>query len=158
MPNFGERSKGKLITCHPLIREVSYLAIRYWDITIIHGFRGKELQDELVAQGLSKTPWPTSQHNHLSDQEDVDAGYANDVDIPLSLAFDFAPWYPVLPHVRWKHEDEFYHMAGLIIGMSEDYLNERGFWLRYGGDWDDDQDLHDQTFLDLGHLELRRSQ
>jgi len=156
MPNFGERSSGKLITCHPLIREVSYLAIRYYDFTVIHGWRGEELQNELVAQGASKTPWPTSKHNHQSDQRDVDEGYATGVGLPLSLALDFAPWYINVPHVRWRNSDEFYHMSGLIVGMSEDYLNDRGFCFRYGGDWDGDQDLHDQTFLDLGHLELRR--
>jgi len=156
MPVFGERSRKKRGTCHPLLQHTADLAIRYWDITLIHGFRGKELQNELVAQGFSKTPWPTSFHNHLSTSKDVADGFAMAVGEPLSLAFDFAPWFPTLPHVRWKNGDEFYHMAGLIIGVSKRYLEDFGFRLRSGTDWDSDQDLHDQTFMDLGHLELRR--
>jgi len=156
MPVFGARSKRERATCHPLLQKASGLAIRHWDFTIIHGWRGEEIQNELVARGLSKTPWPQSQHNHLATIADVSEGFAKEVGEPLSMAFDFAPWHKTSPHVRWRRTEEFYHMAGLIIGISEDLLYERGFRFRYGGDWDDDQDLCDQTFMDLGHLELRR--
>ena len=156
MPVFGEKSKAKRATCHPLIQKVTGLAIRRWDFTFIHGSRGQEIQNELFRSGLSKTPWPQSQHNHLSTITDVSEGYAAEVGEELSMAFDFAPWHKNSPHVRWDRDEEFYHMAGLIIGISDDYLYEMGFRFRYGGDWNSDQDLRDQTFMDLGHLELRR--
>ena len=93
MPVFGEKSKAKRATCHPLIQKVTGLAIRRWDFTFIHGFRGEEIQNELFRSGLSKTPWPQSQHNHLSTITDVSEGYAAEVGEELSMAFDFAPWH-----------------------------------------------------------------
>ena len=157
MPTFGTKSKAALVTCHPLIVRAANLAIRHWDLTVIYGFRGEDLQDDLVRRGLSKTPWPQSQHNHLSDERDVEEGWAEEVGQPLSLAFDWAPWHTATPHVRWNRSEEFYHLAGLIMGISQELLFEAGFRWRYGGDWDSDQDLRDQTFMDLGHLELRRN-
>ena len=156
MPVFGARSRARRETCHPLIQKATGLAIRHWDFTIISGWRGEKIQNDLVASGLSKTPWPQSQHNHLATLTDVSDGFVDEVGEPLSMAFDFAPWHRTLPHIRWRRDSEFYHMAGLIIGISEDPLFERGFRFRSGGDWDGDQDLYDQTFMDLGHLELRR--
>jgi peptidoglycan L-alanyl-D-glutamate endopeptidase CwlK len=157
MPSFGSRSEAALATCHPLIIKTAKLAIRHWDFGVHFGWRDEETQNDLVRRGLSKTPWPQSRHNHLSDEQDVEEGYAEEVGQPLSLAFDWAPWFPSIPHIRWNRPEEFYHMAGLIIGVSQELLNEGGFRWRYGGDWDNDQDLRDQTFMDLGHLELRRT-
>jgi hypothetical protein len=156
MPNFGSRSKANLATAHPMIRYTTGMAIKYYDFTVISCFRDEELQNSLVAQGVSKTPWPTSMHNHLSTEADIVRGHATEVGVPLSLAFDFAPWFPNPPHLRWNNGHEFYHMAGLIMGETREFLADWGYRWRYGGDWDGDQSLTDQTFFDLGHLELRR--
>lgn len=42
------------------------------DITVLCGYRGKEEQNQAVANGASKTPWPKSHHNRVpSDAVDV---------------------------------------------------------------------------------------
>ena len=156
MPTFGSESKAAQTTCHPLIVKTTNLAIRHWDFKILSGWRGEEEQNALVGRGLSKTPWPQSQHNHLATAEEVTEGWALEVGQQLSLAFDWAPWFQARPHIRWNHPDEFRHLAGLIQGISWELLFEAGYKWRWGGDWDGDMDLRDQTFFDLGHLELRR--
>ena len=41
-------------------------------------------------------------------------------------------------------------MAGYIQATAD----KLGIKIRWGGDWDSDGDLDDQTFMDLGHFEL----
>ena len=65
----------------------------------------------------------------------------------LSEAVDIAP-YPI----NWKDTEKFYYVAGIVMGVA----GMLGIELRWGGDWDRDDDLHDQTFMDLGHFELVR--
>ena len=87
----GKQSEDRLATCHldlqRLVREVSkgvdegdlaYAGVR--DITVLCGYRGETEQNQAVADGASKTPWPRSKHNRFP-----------------SDAVDIAP-YPV----RWK--------------------------------------------------------
>ena len=62
-----------------------------------------------------------------------------------SLAVDVAPW-----PIDWNDSHRFYHFAGFVLGIAA-ALNIR---LRWGGDWDSDFDLRDQTFFDLPHFEL----
>ena len=143
MPRFGTRSTERLLSMHSLLQSVSVEAIKYWDFTIIHGWRGEDLQNELYAQGLSTKPWPESKHNRMSEE-----------DKPESWAVDVAPWFSDGLHVRWHRPNDFRLLTGQIMGLAEPILRPRGFTLRWGGDWDGDQDTYDQTFMDLGHLEL----
>jgi hypothetical protein len=69
----------------------------------------------------------------------------------LSRAVDIAPWFSVKPHIRWDHEREFVYLAGHMM-MAAAAL---GVDLRWGGDWDSDQDLYDSNKpFDLGHFEV----
>lgn len=143
MPRFGTRSTRNLTTLHPLLQMVLTEAIKHWDFTLIHGHRGEELQNELFAQGLTKLRFPESKHNRTDEQGE-----------PESWAFDYAPWFPEEPHIRWDHDRDFILLAGKIMGIAEPILLPRGFTLRYGGDWNRDGSMYNQTFMDLGHLEL----
>ena len=40
-------------------------------------------------------------------------------------------------------------MAGLVLGIAAVF----GIKIRWGGDWDSDNDLNDQKFMDLAHFE-----
>lgn len=145
MPNFafGQRSRNALDGCDlrwQLIANVA-LADTPIDFGIIWGFRWQKQQDELVAIGASKTPWPTSEHNFLLDG------------IRFSQAIDFIPYHHG-NQVDWKDERAFSVIAGVF--MSVGIHLGRTFHLRWGGDWDGDGHTRDQTFNDLGHLELLR--
>ena len=134
MPKFSRKSKEILFTCEEDLQVVMNDVVRITDIKIISGLRGEEEQNYLFRMNLSKNMFPNSRHN----SEVVGA---------LSEAVDIAP-YPV----NWKDLEKFYYVAGIVMGVA----GMLGIELRWGGDWDQDDDLHDQTFMDLGHFELVR--
>ena len=43
-----------------------------------------------------------------------------------------------------------YAFGGFVKGVA----SQKGIKIRWGGDWDSDNDLHDQNFIDLPHFEL----
>lgn len=127
MPRFSAQSRGHLDTCSEGLQRVFERVVAAYDCTVICGHRGKEAQNEAFRTGASKKQWPESNHN----------------DLP-SRAVDVAP-YPI----DWKNLKRFYHFAGYVQAVGE----EMGVRIRWGGDWDSDRDLDDQTFFDLVHFE-----
>lgn len=55
MPKFGKRSRKRLKGVDSRLIEVLNEVCKYFDITVIEGLRSQERQNELVAQGKSKT-------------------------------------------------------------------------------------------------------
>ncbi len=129
MPKFGSRSRSKLETCHEDLQKVFNEVIKHFDCSILEGTRPKEVQDEYYRTGKSKVKYPNSKHNSNP-----------------SRAVDVAP-YPI----DWNDKERFYFFAGYVKGVA----SQMGIELRWGGDWDSDNELHDQTFMDLPHFELR---
>ena len=127
--HFSAKSQAKLATCHPDLQRVFNEVIKHYDCTILCGQRTAAEQEELFEKGLSKKGPGSSKHEAK----------------PLSLAVDVAP-YPI----DWEDHYGFYHFAGFVLGIAEGL----GVKLRWGGDWDGDHDLDDQSFMDLGHFEL----
>jgi hypothetical protein len=62
------------------------------------------------------------------------------------LAVDVAP-YPV----DWNDKERFYYFAGFVKGVA----SSLGISIRWGGDWNSDNNLKNQTFFDLPHFELK---
>jgi len=136
MPAFGKRSLERLSQVDPTLVSILDSVIEHYDFTIISGKRDKAEQDELFARGLSKTPWPKSKHNF---------GRGGVMNAPC-LAVDIAP-YPI----DWNDTYAFCYLAGMI----KQAAHEMGVRVRWGGDWDSDNEIiKDQTFQDLGHFEL----
>lgn len=128
MPSFSRKSREKLATLDDRLRLILCQAIRQVDFTVIHGHRSHEEQQMLFDMGLSKCRPGSSKHNYRP-----------------ALAFDFAP-YPI----DWNDLPRFAYFAGIFKGIAM----EHGIELRWGGDWDNDGELKDQTFMDLGHMEI----
>lgn len=128
MPVFSKKSLERLKDAHPDLQKILNEAIKHYDFTILCTFRDKEEQDKAFKSGASKLPWPKSKHNKRP-----------------SLAVDIAP-YPL----DYKHHARFYYLAGLIKGIASQ-MNIR---IRWGGDWDNDNDFTDNKFNDLPHFEL----
>lgn len=128
MASFGKQSKRILKNLHPKLQDVLLQTIHFYDFKIISGVRGEVEQNQLYRSGLSKKQYPNSKHN-----------------TDPAIAVDIAP-YPV----DWDDTERFYFLAGIVRAAS----HQMGITLRWGGDWDSDDDLHDQTFMDLGHFEL----
>ena len=135
------------MTCHQALREVTIRALLLspYDFTIVHGWRGEEVQNALVDSGASRAPWPTSKHNNIRWE---DAGRNKQVSKPDSLAVDFGPW--VNGAIPWNDTHIFAVIAGAFFAASF----ELNYPIRWGGDWDSDGSTKDQTLLDYGHVEL----
>lgn len=129
---FSDTSLARLSTVHPNLQNIMHKAIELSpvDFTVLEGVRSKERQRKLVDTGKSKT----MESLHLM-QED---GYAH--------AIDIAPW-----PIDWQDLDRFHVLAGVVLSIAAMHHTV----IRWGGDWNMNGDLTDQTFFDLPHYEFR---
>lgn len=140
MASFGPSSRKRLESCHCIIKDILNMAITYYDFTIIEGHRTELLQNEYYRTGKSKVIFPNGKHNKYP-----------------SHAVDIAPW--INGKISWDEKSCAY-LAGIIEMCAHKVCenNKRNglpiFKLRWGGDWDGDRDLTDQTFDDLVHFEI----
>ena len=125
MPRFGKRSKQRLKGVDVKLVNVLNELVKIMDVTIIEGLRTQERQDELVAKGASKTRYS----KHIQGK-----------------AVDLAP-YPI----DWEDRERFHYMGGMVRGIAEQ-LNVP---VRWGGDWDSDGEIKDNSFDDLVHVEIK---
>lgn len=134
MPKFSTESLQKLATCHPDLQTLFHEVIKYFDCTVIEGFRNQIDQDKAFNTGKSKLKWPNGNHNKNP-----------------SLAADVTPC-----PIDWQNTKRMYWFAGFVLGIAQMLKNEGKIThdIRYGGDWDGDNDVDDQNFNDLVHFEL----
>jgi len=105
--------------------------VKYFDVTVIEGVRSQDRQNELVAQGKSKTKFG----KHVEGK-----------------AVDIAP-YPI----DWQSRDDFHYLGGFVLGVA----SEMGIDIRWGGDWSDSslsenaRTTKDNSFDDLVHFEIK---
>ena len=131
MPKFGKRSKQRLQGVDSKLVNVLNEVCKYFDITVIEGIRSQERQNELVAQGKSKTKFG----KHVQGK-----------------AVDIAP-YPI----DWNARDDFHYLGGFALGVA----SQMGINVRWGGDWSDSslsqnrRTTKDNNFDDLVHFELK---
>jgi peptidoglycan L-alanyl-D-glutamate endopeptidase CwlK len=125
MPRFGKRSKQRLKGVDTKLVNVLNELVKIMDVTIIEGLRSQERQDELVAKGASKTKYS----KHIQGK-----------------AVDLAP-YPI----DWEDRERFHYMGGMVRGIGQQ-LNVN---IRWGGDWDSDGEIKDNSFDDLVHVEIK---
>lgn len=114
MPKFSKVSARRLATCHPKIQAVLSRVIEFYDFSVLEGHRDQDDQEEAFRTGASNKHWPDSRHNAVPSE-----------------AVDVAP-YPI----DWDDEEEFYYLAGLIMGVAQ----TMGIRLRWGGRWKDPHD------------------
>ncbi len=139
MPKFGKKSSVELSTCHPTLQKLFNKVVKTYDCAVRCGYRGQVDQDEAYVQGRSSVKYPDGKHNRIP-----------------SLAVDVYPYPVVLPDKKKRPETyvkdlaRYYHFAGYVTGVAENM----GVKVRWGGDWDKDFDLLDQTFDDLVHWEI----
>ena len=130
MPRFGKRSRERLKGVDAELLNVLNEVVKYFDITVIEGLRSQERQNELVAQGKSKTKFG----KHVQGR-----------------AVDIAP-YPI----DWDARDDFHYLGGFVLGIAA----KMGVDIRWGGDWNASsksqgkRTTKDNSFDDLVHFEL----
>lgn len=127
MPQFGKTSLEKLSTCHADLQKLFNEVIKHYDCTILEGHRSDADQLKAFNAGKSKIK-SGGKHNHSP-----------------SLAIDVAP-----SPLDWNDKNKFYHFSGFVLGIAKSL----GIAIRWGGDWNENNNLKDQTFFDLPHFEL----
>jgi peptidoglycan L-alanyl-D-glutamate endopeptidase CwlK len=123
---FSKKSSDQLKTCHPDLQRLFEEVLKICDCSILEGYRTPE--DQFIKFNLGRSKVKHGKHNFKP-----------------SLAVDVAP-YPI----DWENIEAFYYFGGLVKGLAHS-LNIKICW---GGDWDGDNDLKDQTFNDLVHFEI----
>ena len=133
MANFGKRSRINLSQAHPDLQKLFNEVVKHYDCAVICGHRNKEDQNKAYNEGRSTKQYPDSKHNKTP-----------------SLAVDVVPWFKNKPHIRWNDKEKFYEFGGFVQGIAA------ALWIniRWGGNWDMDDELKDQTLFDLPHFEL----
>ena len=132
MRSWGNKSRTVYAELDPRLQLVcDRVLLEVADISLIAGHRGEAAQNFAFANGNSKLRWPNGKHNKLP-----------------SMAVDFQP-YP-MPTERAKIWAGLAYIAGNMVAIAQ----QEGITLRWGGDWDSDGDLTDQTFNDLYHVEI----
>lgn len=138
---FGKTSLERLKTCHPDLQRVFLEVVKDFDCTVIEGFRGEKEQNAAFAKGASKLKFPHGSHNKFP-----------------SLAVDVCPYPVEFPlatdsvSIKTKKLGKFYLFSGFVLGTAKGL----GISLRWGGDWDGDKDILENSFDDLVHFELRK--
>ncbi len=143
MPSFNTSSSTKLSTCDARLQRLFNEVVIYHDCTVIEGHRTRERQNELfhAEPQRSKVEWPNSKHNPSP------SGAA---DVGPYIPGKGIPWPKVGSDSYIKDLSQFYYFAGIVMATARGMDIE----LRWGGDWDRDNNLSDQTFDDLVHFEL----
>ena len=138
MPTFSKRSLDNLATCHPDLQTLFNEVIKTFDCIVTEGHRNKEAQDKAFASGNSKLRYPNGKHNKNP-----------------SWAVDAYPYEPKIA-VDWSDNERFHFFAGYVMGIAQKLKDEGKIThtIRWGGDWDKDTHIKDESFRDTGHFEL----
>lgn len=125
----------RLGTCNVAIQTLVLKVIDRWNIAIIFGYRNKADQDKAFAEGKTKLKFPNSKHNSLP-----------------SMAIDMVPveLKDKRETIDWNDRERMHLFAGYVLAVAD----QMGIKLRWGGDWDGDTEVKDNSFDDLVHFEL----
>ena len=141
MPIFSRESKDNLAGVDRDLQRLFQRVILGADCTIMEGRRSAERQQQLVAEGKSKT----LNSKHLTGK-----------------AVDVAPYWSEAPHIRWpgapgispeetiERWRRWSAFGGYVRGIA-DMLNIK---VRWGQDWNGDWNFSEHKFIDSPHWEL----
>jgi hypothetical protein len=161
MPSFGKKSIKVKATLNPYLQMTCEYVIESFDISLLEGRRGKERQNSLFDLKKTNAKWPNGKHN-----ADENAPFPDN----LSMAVDAVPW-PIpeswgelksetiqTRDAEWLERVKFYQMTAVFKAawarVQKEAPFSRKYRMRFGNDWDSDNDYTDQTFNDLVHVEL----
>lgn len=144
MYKFSSKSVAKLHQCHPDLQILFSHVIKYFDCTVVHGHRTPDEQYKLYEKGRTKPGNIVTYKNGTTNPSRHNF-------IP-STAVDVVP-YPI----DWKDTDRMRYFGGLVLGVAMmlkayDAIENDIVW---GGDWDSDRILTDQSFIDLPHFQIK---
>jgi len=152
MNTYSKSSQDKLNTTHPDLIILFQEVVRVFDNTILYGYRDSNFQFELYKKGrIQKNGiWIVSDKSKIVTYKDGIIQKSNHNYYP-SRAVDVIP-YPI----NWKDKERMYYFAGCVMGIAIQLKEDSKIMhnIRWGGDWDKDTEVKDETFLDLCHFEI----
>jgi len=136
---FGKKSLANLEDCHDDLQAVMYEAIKYYDFSIICGYRNAVEQFELYKKGreLIGNTWRVKNTSEIVTFIDGKTKKSKHNFYP-SLAVDIVP-YPI----DWNNIDRFKQLNKIIKDVSKKLKIK----ISWGGEW--------VTFKDYPHYELK---
>ena len=152
MNKYSASSRKKLDTCDITLQIILKEVLPDFDHTIIYGNRSQKLQMQLFQKGraIKGDKWVIVNPLEVVTHCDGVIKKSNHNFTP-SKAVDVIP-YPL----DWKDEKRMCFFAGHVMATARRLYKEGKIkrMIRWGGDWDSDTELKDQTFNDLAHFEL----
>jgi peptidoglycan LD-endopeptidase CwlK len=124
-----QTSLQKLATCDDRLHALVTAVAAHIPCVVLEGHRGQAAQDAAFAAGRTKLRWPHGNHNATP-----------------ARAVDLAP----VP-IDWTDRERFTLFAGFVLGMAA----AQGLAVRWGGDWNGNFKVADNSFDDLVHFELK---
>jgi len=149
MANYGKRSTKNLNTAHHDLIVVFNEVVKVFDNTIVYGNRSATLQKTLFKKGRSFiNGWVITNKKAVVTYCDGIINKSDHNYIP-SKAVDAVP-YPI----DWEDTERMYYFAGYVKGIADRLLYDGkiSHHIGWGGDWDNDTEVKDQTFMDLAHF------
>ena len=154
MAQYGVQSMAALATADQNLIALFDDIVRSFDNKILYGYRDPLLQYELFKLGRTYNYttglWEITDKSKVVTYKDGKIHLSNHNYSP-SKAVDVAP-YPI----NWKDTARIYLFAGYVLATARKLL-ESGVMtkaIRWGGDWNQNTLVNDETFLDLVHFEI----
>jgi len=135
---FSNHSIEQLHTLHPDLQKICRAVLPHHDFKIQEGHRSKARQNDAFDRGVTKVKWPNSKHNSSPSE-----------------AMDLLPFVNGA-FIGWNDWKQWRYFGGVVMGYAA-ALHDAGeiaHRLRWGHDWDMDNDLGDHRFVDGPHFEL----
>lgn len=139
MTALSASSEAKLATCSSTLQTVVRTVAGLWrgELVVLCGHRNEADQNQAFADGKSKKRWPDGEHNAMP---------SNAVDlVPAEIVAG-------VRKIDWNDRERMHLLAGMMIAAGAMI----GTPIRFGGDWDMDTEVKDNSFDDLVHYELAR--
>ena len=135
---------------HPTLQAIFTDALEIYDHRLERGLRDVAQQRVYVKDGWSKTMKSEHLPFVLVDGSEV-ARAVDAAPYPVDYNVDIFEGTKAERLEAAKNRARFAEFAGIVKGIG---WYKYGVMIRWGGDWDGDNDLNDQTFDDLVHFEL----
>lgn len=155
MPLFSARSIAALNTCDDEFKLICYALIRDVNFSVLEGHRDERRQNMLFEAGASKLKWPYGNHNAYPSRAIDIAPYVPPYGLLLGDAKQISNLALETDRHKWVVESFIVKTYARLIGHFEREARRREIGIRVGLDWDGDWSTLDQSFDDLGHIELR---
>ena len=154
MPALSQRSTDRLRGVNPDLITLLHYLIKVVDFTVLYGVRTAEEQFALFKKGRGEVSdaWVVVDKKKVVTYCD---GYLKKSKHQSGDAVDIVFYHKRPPHIRWEDTAANFYLVGLALGTA-DMLHKYGAIdsdIISGANWDDDDELEDQSWFDVYHLQ-----